>query len=109
MLDYKSFTSQQPSLSIIQATEDSEVFELGVYDLHHLIRISDAFFQIGRIFQFALEQQGLQLQIPAPKERYTFLLRTKPQVIQRFPLKYIASYLGMTPETLSRVRRNLAQ
>ena len=108
MLDYKSFTSQQPSASIIQATEGGEVFELSVYDLHQLMKTSDAFFQIGRIFQLALEQQEIQLQYPTPKERYSFLLKTKPQIIQRFPLKYIASYLGMTPETLSRVRRTLS-
>jgi CRP-like cAMP-binding protein len=107
IVDYKSFTSQQPSSSVIQATEDSEVFELSVYDLHYLMKTSDAFFQLGRIFQFAL-QQGLHLQISTPKERYIFLLQNKPRLIQRFQLKYIASYLGMTPETLSRVRRNIA-
>jgi CRP-like cAMP-binding protein len=108
IVDYKSFTSQQPSSSAIQATEESEVFDLSVDELHSLMKTSDAFFQLGRIFQFALEQQGLQLQLSTPKERYSFLLQNKPQLIQRFPLKYIASYLGMTPETLSRVRRNLA-
>jgi CRP-like cAMP-binding protein len=108
VLDYKSFTSQKPSASIIQAMEDSDVLELSIYDLHKLMKTSDVFFQVARIFQFGIEQQETQIQNTTPKERYEFLLAKKPHVIQRFPLKYIASYLGMTPETLSRVRKSLA-
>ena len=107
LLDYKSFTSQKPSVSIIQAMEDSAVLELSVYDLHKLMKTSDVFFQVARIFQFGLEQKEIGLQNTTPKDRYQFLLTEKPQIIQRFPLKYIASYLGMTPETLSRVRKSL--
>jgi len=108
VLDYKSFTSQKPSASIFQAIEDSDVLELSVYDLHKLMKTSDVFFQVARIFQFGIEQQEIRIQKSTPKERYESLLAKKPQVIQRFPLKYIASYLGMKPETLSRVRRSLA-
>lgn len=107
MLEYKSFTSQKPSTGIIMAMEASEVLELTVYDLHLLMKTSDVFFQLGRVFQYGITQQELQLQNTTPKERYLQLLTHKPQLIQRFPLKYIASYLGMTPETLSRVRRSL--
>ena len=108
MLDYKSMTSQKASSASIQATEDSEVFELNVYDLHKLMKLSDVFFLLGRIFQYGNELQDIQIQSKTPKDRYLYLLQNKPQVIQRFALKYIASYLGMTPETLSRVRRSLA-
>jgi CRP-like cAMP-binding protein len=108
MLDHKSFTTQQPSASIIHSTEDSEVLELDVHALHQLMKTSDAFFQLGRIFQFATEPLELQMQYLTPRERYAFLLEKKPQLIQRFPLKYIASYLGMAPETLSRVRRKFS-
>lgn len=107
MLEYKSFTSQQPSASIIEATENSEVLELGVYDLHKLMKLSDAFFQMARIFQYAVKHQETNIQTATPQERYRHLLATKPVIIQRFPLKYIASYLNMAPETLSRVRRSL--
>lgn len=107
VLDYSSLTSQKPSTAIIQASEESEVFELSVYDLHALIRISDTFFQIARIFQFAIEQQEIKTQKTSPRKKYAFILVNKPKMIQRFPLKYIASYLDMTPETLSRVRRSI--
>src|SRR5215211_5594036 len=81
VLDYKSFTSQKPSTSFIQ---------------------------LGKIFQYAIAQPKTNPQKTSPKEKYTELLSNKPQLIQRFPLKYIASYLDITPETLSRVRKNLA-
>lgn len=108
VLDYKSFTSQKPSTAVIHALEDSKVLELNVYDLHKLIATSEVFFQLARIFQYAIEQHEIQMQHATPRQRYEFLLANKPQMIQRFPLKYIASYLGMTPETLSRVRKSLA-
>lgn len=107
VLDYKSFTSQKPSTSIIQAAENSDVLELHVHDLHKLIKISDSFFQIARVFQYQIEQQENKTQKISPKEKYADLLTNRPQVIQRFPLKYIASYLNMAPETLSRVRRSM--
>lgn len=108
VLDYKSFISQNPSTCNIVATEDSKVVELNVSDLHKLIKLSDAFFQVARIFQYAINLKEYQLQNATPKDRYTSLLANKPEIIQRFPLKFIASYLGMKPETLSRVRRSLA-
>jgi len=108
VLDYKSFTSQKPSTSIIQAAENSEVLELSVYDLHKLMKISDSFFQIAKIFQYAIDQQEINTQKISPKKKYADLLINKPKIIQKFPLKYIASYLAITPETLSRVRRTIS-
>jgi CRP-like cAMP-binding protein len=107
VFDYQSMTSQKPSLGRIQATEDSDVLELSVYDLHNLMKRSDVFFLLGRIFQYGIGEQDIQLKSRTPKERYLLLLQNRPGVIQCFPLKFIASYLGMTPETLSRVRRSL--
>ena len=109
VLEYKSFTSQKHSTSIIEVTEDSEVLNLSVYDLHKLMKISDAYFQIARIFQYAIDRQEYKTQKLSPKDRYIDLLTNKPKIIQRFPLKYIASYLDMTPETLSRVRRRASK
>ncbi len=42
------------------------------------------------------------------KQRYLNLIENHPRVIHRIPQKYIASYLGLTPESLSRLRKNLA-
>ncbi|GAB4422434.1 MAG: hypothetical protein OHK0039_38460 [Bacteroidia bacterium] len=45
----------------------------------------------------------------AAEERYLHLLDHRPDWIRRIPLKHLASYLGITPESLSRIRRKIAQ
>jgi CRP/FNR family transcriptional regulator, anaerobic regulatory protein len=108
VFEYKSFMTQQPSLAIIQAAEDSEVFLLSGEDFHELVKISDMFFRMGKIFEQAIQNQDYQHNRLSPEEKYAMLLDTKPQLLQRFALKHIASYLGMTPETLSRVRKKIS-
>jgi CRP-like cAMP-binding protein len=107
LFDYKSFVNQQPAEGIIETTEDSEILVLSGIDFHELIKTSDAFFQLGKIFQAAIQNQDYQRKQMKPEEKYVRLLSTRPQLIQRFPLKWIASYLDITAETISRVRRKL--
>ena len=107
MFDYHSVIRQKPAESIIEAAEDSQVFELSAYDFHELVKASDLFFRVGTIFQQAIQNQDYQNNRLTPEEKYRLLLATKPRIIQKFPLKYIASYMGMTPETLSRIRRKI--
>jgi CRP-like cAMP-binding protein len=107
MLEYKSFTSQKPSETFIEATEESELLVLSIHNLHELIKLSDSFFSLGRILELATQNQQYQNNRKTPEEKYALLLANKPQVIQMFPAKDIASFLGMAPETLSRVRRKL--
>jgi CRP-like cAMP-binding protein len=108
VLEYKSFMSQQPSESVIRAATDSEVFGLSIWEFHELARISEAFFRIGRILEQAIQNQDYQHHRLAPEQKYERLLTTNPELLQHFPLKTIASYLGMTPETLSRVRKKMS-
>ena len=108
VFEYKSFMTQQPSQNIIQAASDSEVFSLSAWDFHELVKISDTFFQLGRIFEQVIQNQDFQHNRLSPEQKYERLLATKPQLLQYFPLKHIASYLGMTPETLSRVRKKIS-
>jgi len=105
--DYQSFTSQNPSTNYIQAFEDAEVFELDIHSFHELILQSQSFFKIGKLLEAGLLNDHLYNSISSPEEKYVSLLEKKPHWIQKFPLKYIASYLRMTPETLSRVRRKI--
>ena len=107
MFDYKSFVTQQPAVSIIQAAEDSEVFELSVWDFHELVKTSDSFFQVGRIMEQAIQNQQFQHNRITPEEKYELLMNSKPEILQKFPLKHIASYLGIAPETLSRIRKKI--
>lgn len=52
-------------------------------------------------------EREVDLMTSSPKERYDRVLKRSPQLFQEIPLKYIASYLRMTPETLSRIRADV--
>ena len=108
ILDHKSFLSQSPSLNTIQAAESSEVYGLTAHDFHELVKISDSFFRLGKIFENSTQNQGFQNNHLSPEERYELLILNKPEIIQKFPLKQVASFLGIAPETLSRIRRKIS-
>jgi len=106
--EYKSFVTQQASLAMIQAAEHTELFALSALDFHELVKASDSFFRMGKIFEQAVQNQDFQHNRLNPDEKYELLLSTKPRLLQKFPLKHIASYLGITPETLSRIRKKIS-
>ena len=64
-----------------------------------------AYIEMLEGFACGLMERELDLLEPSPQQRYETVLRRSPQVFQEVPLRYIASYLRMSPETLSRVRR----
>lgn len=108
-LNHRSFIAQRPSESIIQAYTESQVLELSLVALHELIALSPSFFQLGKV----MDQASLRIhffdQKMTPVQKYQHILTHKPDLLQQFPLKVIASYLKITPETLSRVREQLAK
>lgn len=103
-INHSSFTGQLPSKCKIEAFEESEVLMIGIHDLHHLIGESPAFFALGKILEVDSTRPSTTAN---PEEKYLWLLKHNPAIVQKFPLKHIASYLGMTPETLSRVRSKI--
>lgn len=105
-----SFFSQKPSLTNIQALEDVQAVVLKHSDLHKLF---DQFHDIERLGRLIVEQYLVQieemkimLQTLSARERYEYMIKHKPEFIQRIPLKYLASFLGIQLETLSRVRNH---
>ena len=105
---FQSFYLQATSLSAIQLLEESEVTLL---DYEALQRLKAAHPEIDRIdrlsndyFTMWLEQRLFSLQFHSAPQPYEALLRQEPHLVQKVPLRYIASYLGITQETLSRIR-----
>ncbi|MEL6923234.1 MAG: Crp/Fnr family transcriptional regulator, partial [Bacteroidota bacterium] len=106
-LDARSFTGQVPSQLYLEAYTAASVFELSIHDLHALIARSPRFHQLGRILSAAVDRLQFFDQQSTPDEKYQHILQHQPDLLQQFPQRMLASYLKMTPETLSRVRRRL--
>jgi CRP-like cAMP-binding protein len=109
--DLYSFVSQLPGNVNIEAIEDSEVLLLAYHDLELLY---DQIPQLERVFRqlyqrayVTLQQRFNAVQSDHAEDRYRQLIKEQPHIAARIPLIYIASYLGITPESLSRIRKQL--
>jgi len=104
-----SFISQRPSHEYIELLEDSTLFLVHYDALQDLYKRFPQLNLIGRLvtekYFLDLANRTLSLQHSSSKDRYLRLLNNRPEIIQRAPLTHIASYLGMTKENLSRIRR----
>lgn len=108
-VNHMSFISQKPSDSFMKAFTESNVLELTIESLHRLIGRSPAFLQLAKIFEQATSRVHFFDNRLTPTQKYQYILENRRGLIRKFPLKYIASYLKMTPETLSRVRESLSK
>lgn len=104
VLDHQSFTTRQPSKHSIQCYEDCTAYILSIEAIHRLIAKSQAFFQLGKILGETANRIQFFDQKHSPDEKYRSVVKNRPALLQSFPQKYIASYLKISPETLSRVR-----
>jgi CRP-like cAMP-binding protein len=109
--DYMSFLTQQPTALFTQALENTEILSISYSDLNELYKGSEIGMNIGRIASETLfihkQTQQIDLLTLTAEERYLNLLKHQPQLIQRTPQKHIASYLGITPESFSRIRKKI--
>lgn len=108
---FYSFITSKPALEYVQALEETEVIEIPYTALQHLYNTFLETERLGRIitenYYIKLEERILNLQFKTAKERYQKLVNSKPSLIQRVSLGQIASYLGITQETLSRIRSEM--
>ncbi len=105
---FESLFAGQPSKKGIQALEDSEFIAINAGQLSKLY---DKHPEIERIFRKIKEAELVgninrveSIQFNTAEERYNSLIKEAPDVLKRVPLKYVASYLGITPVSLSRIR-----
>ena len=107
--DVESLLAQQPGKTYIEAYENSDLFLITLKDIHRLIALHPCFQMLNSMLSnFIIPTAYIKtINTKSPDERYDDLLSKKPEWINRFPQMYIASYLGITPETLSRVRARI--
>ena len=103
-----SFITQQPGRENIQLLEDSTLWSVSHTNLQQLYSKHPEMERVGRIllerYYVMLEERFVRNHFKEARERYENLLATNPDWLQRVPLGHIASYLGITQETLSRIR-----
>ena len=104
-----SFIQRKKSKYNIEALEDLEVLKISHTDLENLFESSPKYERFGRLFlqqiYIDLVERIDDLQLKTAQERYETLLEKKPFLFQRVAAKHIASFLSITPETLSRIRK----
>ena len=109
---YDSFISRKPSLIAMEALEDTQVLALSYAALEKLYQV---FPKMNEFVRKSIEQRFVVLHdlftsylLNSPEERYRDLLKERPDLIQRVPQHHIASFIGVTPVSLSRIRRRIA-
>ncbi|HLP21886.1 MAG TPA: Crp/Fnr family transcriptional regulator [Chitinophagales bacterium] len=113
VVDYDSMLAQTPSKYYIEAIEDSEVMLFSATVLRDAYNKSHNWERFGRLmaeqtYRMSTERVESFLFMNG-EERYLQLLEKQPTLFERVPLYHIASYLGIERETLSRLRRKIAQ
>ena len=108
---FESNILKQPCTQTIQAIEESELFIIDYKNLEALYDKSPKFERVGRLileyYLAFLQQRITSYLLETPEERYMSLIQETPDLLQRVPLQYIASYIGVTPVSLSRIRKRI--
>lgn len=107
--DIYSFLTGEPSIFNIDALEDAELLLLTKHSNEAMLQTVPKMERYFRILSqksmVALQRRLVGSLSQSAEEKYTSLVTTYPNIIQRVPQHMIASYLGVTPETLSRIRK----
>jgi CRP-like cAMP-binding protein len=106
---FASFITQAPSAECVQALEDSELLRIRQVDFYELVDTNPVF---AKLYRQSLEQSQVfatwrmetMISMTA-KERYEDLLERMPQIILRLSNKHVASFLGITESSLSRLKK----
>jgi CRP-like cAMP-binding protein len=111
IVDYESYFRKQPTLFYFQAVEPSTLLILNDTCIEMLFEKPPNGQRLQRIILeavfFRFRDQLLSLYTDKPEERYLNLLQSQPELVQRVPQYYLASYLGIEPESLSRLKRRI--
>jgi CRP-like cAMP-binding protein len=111
IISVESFLSQKPSYESIQALEDCVLYYITYDELQAGYRNFSEFNFIGRVLlekYYTLSEQRLySLRMQRAQERYDYLMEYHSELVLRVPAKYLASYLGITEVTMSRIKARM--
>lgn len=111
-IEIYSFISETPTNNYLQAIEDSEIFYLPKIELNKLYQTHPKMQEMMRKFWedviLHLLERFTALQRDSAEQRYLDLLN-KPELLQTIPQKYLASFIGVTPTSLSRIKKNITK
>jgi CRP-like cAMP-binding protein len=112
LCDFASFNSGKRGNWYVEAIEDCELLVISKVDWEKMEM------EIPKMLQWytvkvpksagAMANRLIETKISSPEERYLNLLKTQPQIFQRVPLQFIAAFLNIQPQSLSRMRKRLA-
>ena len=109
--DLESLTLQKPTTFFVQALENCDLLLLS---RENLLRASEELPKFKKFHDDKIQRNHYYTikrlsfaKSATPEEKYLSLLKEKPQFFERIPLHYIASYLGIEPESLSRLRKRI--
>ena len=109
---YESFLTRTPSICNIETLTECVFWQVSYNDLEEIYKNTDAGNIIGRKASEMLflekSKRELSLLNDTAEERYLNLFKEQPQLIQFIPQKYLASYIGITPQALSRIRKRIS-
>lgn len=113
LIAYPAFITGKPSEFYVQAIKKTELLSLGHPDwemlLETLPKFKDVWYQLTQQALLGMMAREVELHLASNAERYERLLKRSPQLLQQIPQRYVASYLKMEPETLSRLKKAVTE
>lgn len=111
LIEVASLFLRIPSKETVQALTDCEVYKIDFSDFQKLYTSIAGFTEWGRTWMshqlFMAKHRAVTMHTQSASQRYLNLVQEKPQIIKEVPLKYIATYLGITDTSLSRIRKDV--
>jgi CRP/FNR family transcriptional regulator, anaerobic regulatory protein len=108
---FGSFTKKEPSQEYVQAIESCQLYVLSYENLHKLYEVFPKMNALFRVVveneYYGMEKRVFEMIALTAEQRYEIMLKERPDLIHRVAQQYLASMLGISPETLSRIRKKI--
>jgi CRP-like cAMP-binding protein len=107
-----SFTAEKPATENIEAIEKSIIWQTNLQQANDLLELKSWNTFVRKLIQevqYYTEEILQEIQTETAESRYKKMIETNPELLQRLPLKYLASYFGIAPQSLSRIRKKITQ